>query len=81
MRNDPRDSSGAGPDRHVSGKAPPAEIAPLTVRIPTAVRMTGIGRSKLYELIAAGEIEIVKIGSVTLIPVASLQALIARHKK
>ncbi|MGE4307251.1 MAG: helix-turn-helix domain-containing protein [Novosphingobium sp.] len=43
--------------------------------------MTGIGRSKLYELIAAGEIEIVKIGSVTLIPVASLQALIARHRK
>lgn len=81
MRDDPRDSHGAGPDRQVSGKATPAEIAPLTVRIPAAVRMTGIGRSKLYELIAAGEIEIVKIGSVTLIPVASLQALIARHKK
>nr|WP_245656255.1 helix-turn-helix domain-containing protein [Novosphingobium naphthalenivorans] len=43
--------------------------------------MTGIGRSKLYELIAAGEIEIVKIGAVTLIPVASLQALIARNTR
>jgi len=52
---------------------------PLTVRIPAAVRMTGIGRSKLYELIASGDIEIVKIGSATLIPVASLQALIARY--
>ncbi|WP_373280327.1 helix-turn-helix domain-containing protein [Novosphingobium naphthalenivorans] len=59
----------------------PAEFTPLTVRIPTAVRMTGIGRSKLYELIAAGEIEIVKIGAVTLIPVASLQALIARNTR
>ncbi|MGE4339999.1 MAG: helix-turn-helix domain-containing protein [Pigmentiphaga sp.] len=81
MRDNPRDSHRAGSDRQVSGKATPAEITPLTVRIPTAVRMTGIGRSKLYELIAAGEIEIVKIGSVTLIPVASLQALIARHRK
>ena len=81
MRDDPRDSSAAAPDRQVSYKKAPAEITPLTVRVPTAVRMTGIGRSKLYELIAAGEIEIVKIGSVTLIPVASLQALIARHRK
>ena len=30
---------------------------PLAVRIPDAVRMTGIGRSKLYELIASGDLE------------------------
>jgi excisionase family DNA binding protein len=57
------------------------EFVPLTVRIPAAVRMTGIGRSKLYELIASGDIEIVKIGSSTLIPVAGLQALIDRYKQ
>jgi predicted DNA-binding transcriptional regulator AlpA len=34
---------------------------PITVRIPEACRLTGIGRSKLYELIAAGQIEIVKV--------------------
>jgi len=56
-------------------------FAPLTVRIPAAVRMTGIGRSKLYELIASGDIEIVKIGASTLIPVASLQALIDRNRQ
>jgi excisionase family DNA binding protein len=56
-------------------------LAPLTVRIPAAVRMTGIGRSKLYELIASGDIEIVKIGASTLIPVASLQARIERNKQ
>ena len=28
---------------------------PLAVRIPDAVRMTGIGRSKLYQLIALGD--------------------------
>lgn len=63
----------------------PAPIAdgflPLTVRIPVAVRMTGIGRSKLYELIASGDIQVVKIGASTLIPVASLQALITRHQR
>ena len=38
-------------------------IAPISVRIAAAVRMTGIGRSKLYELIQEGAIDIVKIGS------------------
>lgn len=52
----------------------------LTVRIPEACRMTGIGRSKLYELIAAGEVEIIKIGAMTLVPVASLRALLDRHR-
>jgi excisionase family DNA binding protein len=54
---------------------------PLTVRIRTATALTGIGRSKLYELIAAGEIETVKIGSITLIPMASLRSLIERSAK
>ena len=49
---------------------------PLTVRIREACRVTGIGRSKLYELIAAGHIEVVKIGTITLIPMASLERLI-----
>jgi excisionase family DNA binding protein len=54
---------------------------PLTVRIPAAVRMTGIGRSKLYELIQSGDIDIVKIGASTLIPVDSLRKLIDRHRR
>ena len=49
---------------------------PLAVRVPEACRMIGIGRSKLYELIADGTIEVVKIGSVTVIPVAQLRAMI-----
>jgi excisionase family DNA binding protein len=51
-------------------------IEPLAVRIPEACRMIGIGRSKLYELIADGTIEIVKIGSATVIPVSQLKALV-----
>lgn len=53
---------------------------PLAVRIPDAVRMTGIGRSKLYELIALGDIETVKVGRCTLIPMESLRTLLGRTR-
>lgn len=61
----------------------PQVLEPIAVRILEAVRLTGIGRSKLYELIASGDIETVKIGSCTLIPMASLHGLIelARRRK
>lgn len=52
--------------------ANPGELTPITVRVREACRLTGIGRSKLYELIADGELEIVKVGAITLVPVASL---------
>ena len=46
---------------------------PLTMRIPEAGRMTGIGRSKLYELIGEGKIQTIKVGAITLIPIVSLE--------
>ena len=51
---------------------------PITVRIPMAVKLTGIGRSKLYELIKSGDVETVKIGTATLVKVASLRQLTER---
>ncbi len=56
-------------------------LKPITVRVRDACRMTGIGRSKLYLLIEEGEIEIIKVGSMTLIPVASLEAFFERRKE
>ena len=56
------------------------QCEPITVRIPEAIRLTGIGRSKLYELITTGDVEIIKIGRCTLIPMASLHALVERAK-
>lgn len=53
-----------------------ALLRPLTVRVREACRLTGIGRSKLYELIAAGEIEIIKVGTITLIPTGSLDSFV-----
>jgi excisionase family DNA binding protein len=50
-------------------------IEPITVRISTAVKLTGISRSRLYELIQSGDLETVKVGRSTLIPYRSLKAL------
>jgi len=58
----------------------PTAPPPFTVRVREACRLTGIGRSKLYELIAAGEIEIVKVGTITLIPTAALQRFLDRRR-
>jgi excisionase family DNA binding protein len=52
---------------------------PLTVRVKEACRLTGIGRSKLYELIAADEIDTIKVGTITLIPMASLKHFLDRR--
>nr|WP_221714288.1 helix-turn-helix domain-containing protein [Sphingobium xanthum] len=56
----------------------PRPFEPLTVRIPLAMQLTGLGRSKLYELIKAGEIKAVKVGASTLITLASLRELVER---
>jgi len=51
---------------------------PIFFPIPEACRVLGIGRSKLYELIAANEITTRKIGRKTLIPREDLTSFAAR---
>lgn len=50
-------------------------VEPICVRIAAAVQLTGIGRSTLYELIKAGELETIKVGRSTFIRYASLKRL------
>ena len=58
---------------------PPPEL--LTVRPQLAAKMLGIAESTLFKLLRAGEIEAVKPSpNMTLIPMASLRAFIARHR-
>ncbi|WP_264592628.1 helix-turn-helix domain-containing protein [Sphingobium sp. B1D7B] len=52
----------------------------LTVRVPDALAMLGIGRTKLYALIGKREIETIKIGKATLILVSSLEAFVERQR-
>lgn len=56
-------------------------VEPISVRIADATRLTGIRRSKLYELMASGDLETVKIGRCTLIPMDSLRGLIERGRR
>jgi excisionase family DNA binding protein len=49
---------------------------PLAYSIADACRVTSIGRTRLYTLIAEGQLEVRKIGRRSLIPAASLRALI-----
>ncbi|WP_416909161.1 MAG: helix-turn-helix domain-containing protein [Polymorphobacter sp.] len=49
-------------------------MEPLNVSIVEAARILGVGRSKAYELLAAGKLEGVKLGARTLVRVASIKA-------
>ena len=49
---------------------------PLAYSIADACRVTSLGRTRLYELINEGRIEVRKIGGRTLIPAESLHRLI-----
>ena len=49
---------------------------PLSYTIPGAMRATGLGRSKLYQLISENRLKRIHIGRRTLITADSLRALI-----
>ena len=60
----------------MSGHQP---VEPICVRVNDAARMIGVGRTKLYELIANGELETVKFGKATRVTTASLRELVRRR--
>lgn len=53
---------------------------PILLRVPDAARALGIGRSLTYELIAAGDIEVVYVGSVIRVPVDALTSFVERRR-
>ena len=52
------------------------EIQPLAVKVSDAMKMTGVGRTRAYELVAAGVWPSIRLGRRVLIPVAGLKAWI-----
>lgn len=63
-------------DRSDIATANAVGMDPISVRISAAVRLTGISRSRIYELIQAGDIETTKIGRSTFILYRSLKRLL-----
>lgn len=49
---------------------------PITVTIDGAKKATGLGATKLYELIAEGRLKTIKIGRRTLVKTDSIRALV-----
>lgn len=51
----------------------------LTVRIPTAIAMLGLSRSRFYKLMGSGEIATIKVGRARLIVLESLKEFVRRR--
>ena len=71
----------AGTTEHLREQCGPQAIEPIAMRVPEACRYLGIGRSTLYVLISRDEIEIIKMGSATLVLTASLRSLVERLRR
>lgn len=50
----------------------------MLLTIPDAARRLGIGRSKAYELVATGELEVVHIGRCVRVPVDAVENFVRR---
>jgi len=66
----------AGTTEHLREQRQRQTIEPIVMRVPEACRYLGIGRSTLYVLIGKREIEIIKLGSSTLVLTAILRSLL-----
>jgi excisionase family DNA binding protein len=53
---------------------------PLAVSVDAATRVSGIGRTRLYQAMGSGELASCKIGKRRLIMVDDLRAWLARHR-
>lgn len=66
---------GLGQDAHETRKTVPP-LAPRLLSVPEAARLLGIGRTTVYELISNGELETVKIGRSTRVPLDAVDAFV-----
>lgn len=54
---------------------------PMLVSVAEAARRLSISRSSAYELVAAGELEVVHIGRSARVPVAALASYVERLRR
>jgi len=53
----------------------------LLLRIPEAAERLGLSRSTVYELIAAGELSVIRYGRAVRVPVSQLTAWVERRSQ
>jgi len=66
--------------QNVDVEQPGSKVDPICLRVPDACRFIGVSRSTLYLLIADRQVEVVKLGSSTLVLVDSLRRLIEERR-
>ncbi len=71
----------AGTTEHLRERHEHPAIEPIAMRVPDACRYIGTSRSTLYVLIAGGDVEIIKLGSSTLVLTASLRRLVELRRQ
>lgn len=53
---------------------------PVLLTIPEAARLLSIGRTLAYELIGAGELEVIHIGRAARVPLAAVHEFVERRR-
>ena len=56
-------------------------VSPLLLSVPEVARLLGLGRTKVYELIATEGLPVVRFGRAVRVSVASLQQWVERREK
>ena len=64
------------PTRSATSATSVAQTERLTLSVPVAAAMVGIGRSTLYELVRSGDVRSVRLGKRIVIPITVIEALL-----
>jgi excisionase family DNA binding protein len=62
-------------------QADDTNLGPRLVTINCAARLLGVGRTTLYEQIAAGDLQVVHIGRATRVPISAIDAFVAELQR
>jgi len=75
---DDRPTQATEPHERARGSS---EIAPVLLTVAEAGRALALGRTTVYELIRSGELEVIRIGRSTRIPVDAIAAFVDRQRR
>ncbi len=70
-------------ERSTPAAAPAASHSdiPLTMRLPEAARLLGIGESSARDLVAAGKLQVVKVGTRVIVPRNAVLEFLSTHRQ
>lgn len=71
------DLPGAFQCHAMASSSRPREDAPLLLRIPEAARLLGVSRTTMYQLVARGEVSVLRIGRSVRVSSAELERMVA----